>query len=267
MMILKLLAPIILFAIAILQGLFAEKINKIKWLKITLICLLLGSLTVGLIIISLDEKNANNFSKQQKDNIDSLRIENAQLKNNLDSLHRALTKGMDDRSLQEIELNKKVSELNIKLEPFVKLALTKYPAYDLQSALNKIAQDIENAKKLAEPPILIPNAQEISRDKTGLNMLLQFKLSKNQSLGQIIFYAEIEDGSTAKIVEFWPSTKGGAFNSGPDSKMIAPDGKSSRLIYSLIGAGNPTFDLKVTKAVTVRITSNYLPEPFITKIE
>jgi len=266
-MILKLLAPIILFAIAILQGLFSEKINKIKWLRITLICLLLGSLIVGLIIITIDEKNANDFSKQQKDNIDSLRIENAQLKNNLDSLHSALTKGMDDRNLQEIELNKKVNELNIKLEPFVKLALTKYPAYDLQSALNKIAQDIENAKKLAEPPILIPSSREISRDKTGLNMLLKFKLSKNQSLGQIIFYAEIKDGSTAKIVEFWPSKKGGAFDYGPDSKMITPDGKTGRLIYSILGAGNPTFDLKVTKAVTVRITSNYLPKPYITKIE
>ena len=50
-------------------------------------------------------------------------------------------------------------------------------------------------------------------------------------------------------------------------KKIETNGKVARLTYSLIGAGNPTFEIKVSKATIVRITGNYLSEPFIIKIE
>lgn len=255
-MILKFIAPIILFVIAIIQGIFAEQLNKKKTLKISLISLLIVSLIVSIVIMKIDENMSNKYSIQQKQNIDSLRIENALLYKKLDSLHLELKIGMG-----------KVQELNSKLEPFVKVALTKYPAYDLQSALNKLAIDIENTKKLAEPPVLVPSGKEITKDNSGITMLLQFKSTKNQSLAQLIFYAEIENNNSSRILEFWPSAKGGAFSSGPDSKKIETNGKTGRLIYSLIGAGNPTLEIKVSKATAIRITGNYLSEPFITRIE
>lgn len=266
-MIIKFIAPIILFVIAILQGIFADRINKNKWLKITLIILLLCSLIVSLVVMRIDESNSNKISTQQKGSIDSLRIENATLISKLDSLYKALNEGMKNRSLQEIQMSQKVNELNSKLEPFVKIALTKYPAYDLQSALNKLAQDIEETKRLAEPPILVPSGKEITKDSSGITLLLQFRPNKNQSLGQIIFYGEIENNNSSKILEFWPSEKGGAFSFGPDSKKIETNGKTCRLIYSLIGAGNPTIEIKVSKATNIRITGNYLSEPFNVRIE
>ena len=266
-MIIKFIALIILFVIAILQGIFTDHINKNKWLKISLIILLLSSLIVGLVVMRIDESNSNKISEQQKGSIDSLRIENATLISKLDSLYKALNEGMKNRSLQEIQMSQKVNELNSKLEPFVKIALTKYPAYDIQSALNSLANDIENTKRLAEPPKLIPSAKEITKNDGGLTLLLQFKSNKNEPLGMITFYADIENNNSSKILEFHPSVKGGAFSSGPDSEKIEPNGKSGRLIYSLIGVGNPTFEIKVSKATNIKITSNYLTEPFIIKIE
>lgn len=255
-MILKFVAPIVLFIIAILQGIFSAQINEKRWLKFTLVGLLLTSLIIGFFILIIDDNNSKEISRQQKNNIDSLRIENSLLNNKLDSLHKMIN-----------PMNQKVSELNEKLEPFVKIALNKYPTYDVQFALNKLTQDIENTKRLAEPPTLILSGKEISRDSKGITLLLQFESSKNQTLGLIEFSVEIDNNSTSKILEFWPSTKGGAFSSGKDSKKISPDGKTARLIYSLIGAGNPTFELKVSKAAFVRITGNYLSKPVIIKIE
>ena len=252
-MILKFIAPIILFIIAILQYVFADQINNRRWLKLTLIGLLLISLIIGLFIIKIDDSNSQVISAQQKNNIDSLRLE--------------ISIGMKNRSLKEEELNKKIDELNSKLEPFVKVALSKYPAYELQSALTKLALEIENTKKLASPPTLVPRAKEINREEDGITLLLQFQSTKNQSLEKIIFYAEVEDGSTSKIIDFWPSLKGGAFSSGSNTKKIETNGKRGRLVYSLIGAGNPTFELKVSKATTVKITGNYMTEPFIVRIE
>jgi len=266
-MILKILAPFIIFAIALIQSIYSNQINKKKWLKFALIGLLISSLIVGIFVIKIDDDSAKRISKEQKNSIDSLRIENSLLGSKIDSLYNALNRGMQDRSAQEMEMEKKVNELNKKLEPFVNLALTKYPAYDMQTALNKIALDIENAKQLAKPPILNATAKEINRDKDGITLLLQFTPSKNQSLGMIEFIAELETNNSSKIVEFWPSTKGGAFSSGKDSKKISSDGKSARLIYSLISAGKPTFELKVTKSTMVRISGNYLVEPIIIEIE
>ncbi len=42
----------------------------------------------------------------------------------------------------------------------------------------------------------------------------------------------------------WPSKDGGAFQSGPDSKLILPSGKEARIIYSLMGGGRPVIKLK-----------------------
>ncbi len=50
-MILKYLALIVIFLIAILQGIFADKINEKKWSKGTLIGLLIASLFIGLFIL------------------------------------------------------------------------------------------------------------------------------------------------------------------------------------------------------------------------
>lgn len=266
-MILKIIAPIVIFIIALIQSIFSDHINKKKWLKFTLIGLLLSSLIIGIFILKIDDNSSKELARQQKDNIDSLRIENSILSNKLDSLHAAIDQGMQDRSTQEIEMNKKVNELNNKLEPFVNIALNKYPTYDLQSALSKLAEDVANTKRLAEPPSLIPSGKEINKDDKGITLLLQFKPSKNESLGMIEFLAEIEPNNSSKILDFWPSLKGGAFSSGPDSKKISADGKTARLIYSIIGFGNPTFEFKVSKPTNVRISGNYLAQPITLRVE
>jgi hypothetical protein len=43
--------------------------------------------------------------------------------------------------------------------------------------------------------------------------------------------------------------------------MIPEDGLSARLIYSLMGAGQPVIDLTLSGSATVTLSSNYLPKP------
>jgi hypothetical protein len=266
-MFLKILAPLVVLIIALIQSIYSDQINNKKWLKTTLVGLLLFSFIIGLFILNIDDNDSKKLSQKQKNNIDSLRIENSFLSIKLDSLHSTIEQGIQNRSKQEIEMLKKVNELNNKLEPFVNIALRKYPTIDKNSALNKLAQDVAITKKLAEPPSLILSGKEINKDKNSTSIILQFKPSKNETLGLIEFHAEIEKNSSSKILDFWPDTKGGAFSSGKDSKKISSNGKTARLIYSLIGAGNPAFELKVSKSTVVKISGNYLLKPITLKIE
>ena len=163
-MLLKFLAPIMLFVIAIIQGLYSQKLNEKKKLKVIFIFLLIILLITSIFVIQIDDNNSKKDFEVQKQNINSLRIKNLSLTSKIDSLHSELKIGMKRRNLQNIELKEKVQELNTKLEPFIKVALTKYPAQNLQYSLNQLAKDIENTKKLAEPPVLVPIAKEISSE-------------------------------------------------------------------------------------------------------
>jgi hypothetical protein len=267
-MFLKILAPLVVLLIALIQSIYSDQIDKKKSLKYTINGLLIFSFIIGLFILNKDNNDSNELAKKQKNNIDSLRIENSLLSIKLDSLHSTIENGIQNRGKQEIEMLKKINELNNKLEPFISIALRKYPTKDKNSALNKLAKDIAITKKLAEPPSLILSGREIQKDNDdSKSLILQFTPSKNETLGLIEFYAEIENNSSSKILDFWPDTKGGTFSSGKDSKKINPDGKTARLIYSLIGAGRPTFKLKVSKSTNVKISGNYLTKPLTLRIE
>lgn len=54
----------------------------------------------------------------------------------------------------------------------------------------------------------------------------------------------------------------GSFNSGKDSKKIYESGKKARLIYSLLSAGYPKIELKVSSKTQILIKGNHDLEPF-----
>lgn len=131
--------------------------------------------------------------------------------------------------------------------------------YSEKEALLK--QEIEETKKKIKPPELSLISSDTKTENNIITCTIKFKSSKNQPLGTIQFVAELPVGSESEITDFWPTTDGGAFQSGKDSKQIAQDKKSAQLIYSLMGAGTPTMELKLTKPSRFRIRGNYISKP------
>jgi hypothetical protein len=136
-----------------------------------------------------------------------------------------------------------------------------------QAEILAINKQIEATAALAIPPTLTLTGKDTEVLTSGYKITLQFTPSKNEPLGSIVFVASIDDHSGAKILNFWPSIKGGAFSSGDDSKKISADGKSAQLSYSLISMGRPTFDLTLTKKARIRIEGNYFKNPIVVDTE
>ena len=131
---------------------------------------------------------------------------------------------------------------------------------ETQSAVGQVA-------KLAESPTLTLSGRDILQTESGYTATLQFTPSKNEPLGTLRFLVSVIGSSSVAITDFWPSLKGGAFSTGGDSKKISSDGRKAELTYSLISAGMPTVDLKVTEACELKIESNYFTDPITLKIE
>jgi len=133
---------------------------------------------------------------------------------------------------------------------------------------NKLAEEkIEAIRKLAAPPKLsIQNVEIISKEGNH-EAVLTFSSSKNEPLGLLTFVSTIQGNTETKIIDFWPTGKGGAFQHGPDSKKISPDGKSAMLIYSLLGAGSPSIMLKTSGPANVEIQGSHDLLPFNIEIK
>ncbi|MDO8733972.1 MAG: hypothetical protein Q7K21_02290 [Elusimicrobiota bacterium] len=150
------------------------------------------------------------------------------------------------------------------------VTINNYDSFEKKELINMLEErdkkiELINKKLLEIEKYTAPNTLSlynnlITKIKSGYSLLLQFKSSKNEPLGQLVFVASIPKNSNARILDFWPSNKSGvfAFESGIDSKQIAEDGKTARLIYSLISAGNPEIELKVSEITQVIITGNYI---------
>jgi hypothetical protein len=267
MLLLKIASLIVVYIIALIKDFWADKLKRHLQTKRALVTLMTLAMLIGVVSTVLDDQKSSEVSRLQSERQAFLQSQNDSLRARVDSLIKITQQGEVKLDRQNAVLQAKVSELNSKLEPFVKLAVTKYPAYDIQSALNQLARDIAEAKELAKPATLVLYAKEISKIDGGHSLKLQFKPSKNVTLGLIEFSATIPPTSRSRIFDFWPTLDGGAFQSGSDSKKISTYGKSAKLTYSLMGAGYPTIELKVTEQTDVIIGGNHLSTPVKIRIE
>ena len=188
----------------------------------------------------------------------------------------------DNESLQRQVQEKtfEIQRLETMLAPFRTVALERYTVPEAE-ALQKLAEQIDQLqvsdvvksqrikelesqlKQTAEkvkPPTLTLLSQNVVSDANQLVCTLRFMCSKNVPLGTIQFIAELPSDSRAIIKNFWPSTKGGAFQFGSDSKFISEDSKAARLIYKLMSAGHPVVELTLSGPSTVKISGNFLPK-------
>lgn len=128
---------------------------------------------------------------------------------------------------------------------------------------NKIAeQKIEAINKLAAPPTLSIQTVDLTKPDGTFQAVITFISSKNMPLGALQFVAAIKEDSGAKILEFWPTLDGGAYQSGDDSKQIEKDGKKATLIYQLMGAGKPSVKLVTSQPTKVIIAGNYIKDSY-----
>jgi len=137
----------------------------------------------------------------------------------------------------------------------------------LEEEIEKLDHNISEVNKKAEPNKISLLSKNIEEKGEGYKITLKFKPTKNEPLGQIVLVAKLEKLSKAKILNFWPSTAGGAFQSGKDSKQISDDGYSARLIYSLMGAGYPVVELTISAQTSILIEGNHGLGKFIINIE
>ncbi len=127
-----------------------------------------------------------------------------------------------------------------------------------KSTRKNLEKKLGKTAEMAAPPTLslLQEKVEITKTDSGYTALLIFKPSKNKQLGQIALIAKVIGESSGKIVDFWPRA-GPAFLTGEDSKKISADGKKARLIFQLIGVGNPHVELKMSEASKVLISGSH----------
>jgi hypothetical protein len=188
------------------------------------------------------------------------------------------------------EKNAELQRLEAQLAPFKTIALERYTGPPSE-ALAKLAGQIELLQRLdadktakieslerslsetsaqASPPTIAFDSLAVQEKDGSKVATIRFRSSKNVPLGRVVFVAEVSTfsslGAPPKIIDFWPSLEGGAFQSGDGSKNIDQNGTSARLEYQPMAAGGLVVDLTVTASTTVAITGNYLPKPISVEI-
>lgn len=129
MLFLKMISPLIIFFIALIKDIFGSSLKQIKWLKYLLIILMIVALFISLTSTYTDDEKKSNQNL-------ILENKNKEYLLKIDSLIM-LSKGSDN----------KIDELNHKLDPFIELALKRYPHRDSSSALNKLYLELQQVQK------------------------------------------------------------------------------------------------------------------------
>jgi len=126
-----------------------------------------------------------------------------------------------------------------------------------------IKKELQQTKDLASPPILRLIDYAFEPLDSGYRFTPQFSPSKNEPLGAIEFTVTVDDNSDARILDFCPSLKGGAFSLNDDSIQIEEDGKRARLLYSSMSVGKPAFALTLSNKANITIKGNYLEKAIV----
>lgn len=236
MFFLKIFSTILVSAIAIAKDLWSDKLKKNKQVKNGLLFLMILAGIVSVTTTWLDEIRSDELSIKQEARSSALTKQNDSLRFKIDSLIVFSRKGSQETRVQNLALQEKVSELGSKLEPF---------------RSNSISFRTKEVKKI----------------EAGYSLVVQFQPSKNVPLGELQFSVKVVQPSEARILDIWPDLRGGGFFHGNDSKNISSDGKSAKLQYSLMTAGHPTIEVKVTRRCTLEIEGNNGLSPTIVQVE
>jgi len=189
-MILKLIASVLIFVIALVERFYNKEVSKRKKVKRIFLTLLILSLLFSVVIIIIDDvenKNKHDYVVQRND----------KLKTQIDSLIRITQTSENNATDRDIILQSKINELNDKLEPFVKLAIKKYPNMKIEDALSKLQLDLIETKKLATRDIYKSLSSNL---KESLITSLSDYVKNQKSIPVIKFYVQQGNQNRYQVV-------------------------------------------------------------------
>ena len=124
-----------------------------------------------------------------------------------------------------------------------------------------LSKEVAKVKEFTKPPVLLFKGAQIDKINDNYQVLIHFLPSKNETLGELIFYIKIKEGNS-KILECKPSVDHHAYTGG--KAKITDDGKKATLGYYIIGGARlPTLKIVLTEPTILEITGNKLEKPVI----
>ncbi|MFH1076749.1 MAG: hypothetical protein V1753_07940 [Pseudomonadota bacterium] len=106
-----------------------------------------------------------------------------------------------------------------------------------------------------ETPRLSVYRIETKEEKGVIKATIFTTSSANEHLGRLYFKVQLQEKSEDKILDFWPASS--AFIASPESKTIAPDGKSATLSFAVIGPIAPVVEVTLSGNTSFTLTGNY----------
>lgn len=266
MIYLKVFAIIILFLIALFQEFSSKKLKNTKPRKSTLIGLMILSVIVGVITTISDDIDNSRTIAEQRVRYTLLQSKHDSLLTQVDSLIFLSKLGDVKSEERSSSLNEQIKQLRLQLAPFIKLAISKYPLSDVDSALVLLSKEMAATKEMARPNSLVFVGQRVKKSENGVLSLIQFRPTKNIPFGTLTFKVSIISSRNSKVLSIEPSHDGGPYRIDHPSQ-ISSDGKSAILTYYPITGGNPTISLTLTSSAHIIIEGNVLEVPLSLQIE
>jgi hypothetical protein len=263
----KILAPIVVLAIAFIKDILPKKPKGYKHTQSILIGLMIAAASIGVITIVLDDQRSKEDAQLQLVREAKLQRSNDSLTSRVDSLLSIAKNSESKFDVQNAILQARVSELNSKLEPFIKIAVGRYPSLEIQPALARLAEDVRQAKELARPAALQFTSKQVKKIPGGYVLTLEFRPDKNVALGSLEFLISLPKDSKARITDVEPTLDGGAIFCGDNYKKLSPDGKSARLAYAVGPGGFPVFEVKLSDITEVAVEGNNGLTPFTVRVQ
>ncbi len=245
MILLELFVLVIVFGIGVVQiildHVWSDKRTKLhKRIKILLLILMLV-LLIGSASLRIVEDSS---SQQLMEKVSSLQIKNDSLMASVREKDKTAHKDM-------IALQGKITDLESKLEPFIEIAISKYPNLGVDIALNQLSREIAEAKEMAKPNTLSYSTITINKKEKGYVAFILFKPAKDEPIGHLEFTAALPLNTKARILEFSQSCMAVDVR-----RSISVDGKSAKLTYSPMGGADPAIQIIVSDTTHVRIVGN-----------
>jgi hypothetical protein len=145
-MFLKLLGSLILFLVTITEKYWSKEIPIKKRYKKAFLFILIFSFLFSVVIVIVDDNSTSSTIENQKASQTELIRKNDSLKYQLDSVLKVINENEKNSGSRNIVLQYKLNELNDKLDPFIKLAIKKYPNMKIEDALAKFEYDLKEQK-------------------------------------------------------------------------------------------------------------------------
>lgn len=217
-----------------------KRTKRNKRVRIVLLVSLIALLGISAVMHIFEERKATKLVTE----ISGLRSQN-------DSLIGLHHKSQEDARESTKSLLARIDTLGSKLDPFIKIAASKYPNLSVERALEKLKRDIAETKEMARPNTLSYSGINVNKTKEGYFVQIRFKPRKEELIGQLIFVASLPINSKARILDFFPSG-----SSAEVQNLFFADGKIAKLTYTPMGGGNPSVNIILSDTAQITFEGN-----------